>query len=100
MRLSQNLYSEGRVTRVPDFAPCFEGLGTRVTRPSDVMRQLRMRCPDNPFTEFLRRFDNSPEQHGECCSMKTFAEILIVFVGLLRVGAADLNFAPAPGSPL
>src|SRR5436190_7215679 len=31
--------SEGRVTRVPDFSAMLERLGTRVTRPSGVLRQ-------------------------------------------------------------
>ena len=32
--------------------------------------------------------------------MKTFAPLLTVFVGLFNMGAADIDFAPAPGSPL
>lgn len=32
--------------------------------------------------------------------MKTLSALLIVFVGMFNVDAADVDFEPAPGSPL
>ena len=37
--------SEGRVTRVPDFFKRFRTIGTRVTRPSGILRQSRASGP-------------------------------------------------------